>query len=83
MPLQDGAFYVFPDGRKFRANLEASRAWTFVPPELEQITPKAWRESISKLLFLLANGKIISVNLYTPSIEVDTGWTIADLRREK
>ena len=85
MQLKDGAVFLFPDGRTFRAILEAARpdlnpAWTFVPSELEQIFPKSWREALSKLLFLLDDGKIISINFDTMPKAIGTGWTIADLR---
>lgn len=82
MSLEDGGVFLFPDGRKFRANLEAHEGWTFVPHELEQFIPRSWREALSKLLFLLEDGKIVSINFYTSPSVVDTGWTLADLTRE-
>jgi hypothetical protein len=80
MSLKDGANFLFPDGRRFRAVLEASQTWTFVPSELVEMNPSSWREAISKLLFLLDDGKIISISMYTSPIIMDTCWTVADLR---
>jgi hypothetical protein len=89
MTLQDGAIFITPDGRRFRAKLEIRNyapddpAWTFVPadqdPELD--SRDTWRDKTGRMLFV-ESGMIVQLDFETAAIAVDTGWTVEDLRAE-
>jgi hypothetical protein len=87
MNLQDGAVYMTPDGRRFRAKLETRRyapddpAWTFIPARDDNGADgiDGLREMMSRMLFL-EGGSIIRFDFERHGIVVATGWTVEDLR---
>jgi hypothetical protein len=89
MKLQDGAIYITPDGRRFRAKLEIRNyapedpAWTFVPADRDTDASggDTWRDKTSRMLFV-ERGLIVQFDFDTVGIAVDTGWTMEDLRAE-
>jgi hypothetical protein len=89
MKLLDGAIYIIPDGRRFRAKLEIRSyapddpAWTFVPADrdTEQDSRDTWRDKTGRMLFV-EHGMIVQLDFETAGIAVDTGWTVDDLRPE-
>jgi hypothetical protein len=89
MRLQDGAIYITPDGRRFRAKLEVRNyapddpAWTFAPADrdTQRDSRDSWRDNTGRMLFV-EHGMIVQLDFETAAIAVDTGWTVEDLRAE-
>src|SRR5438445_11730642 len=58
MPLQEGGTYRVPDGRLFKAEREirqygpTANSWTLVPLDIDKSAGHAWRDMLSRLLFL-------------------------------
>jgi hypothetical protein len=90
MPLEHGAIYLSPDGRRFQAQLDKRqygkyRSWTLLLVQTN--TPNSHkdgtlaRDILENMLFL-DHGKIVRLDFGGVPIMVDTGWTAADLCRE-
>jgi hypothetical protein len=81
MKLRDGALYVAPDGRRFRARKELREPeWTLVPPGSdEEILRTPTRDRLAQLLFV-EEEKIVLLDFSGLRVAVrDTGWTVDDL----
>jgi len=91
MPFREGAFYLAPDGRRFRAQLDSKqyrppphRSWTLIPvrpDNQENANSGSWRDKLSQMLFL-EEGRLIAFDFNCAKIVNDTGWTAADLQPE-
>ena len=88
MPLEEGAIYHTPDGRRLRATSDprryhAERAWTLTPVDAakESISTAPTRDRLSGLLFV-EGGKLYRLVFEAAPLIRDTSWTVADLVKE-
>jgi hypothetical protein len=83
MPLQDGAIYRTPDGRRLRAKSDTrryhqDRGWTLVPLDAADQPATFTRDYLAAMLLLEGDRIYRFIFRDRPAIE-DTGWTSADL----
>jgi hypothetical protein len=82
MALKQGAIYITPDGRRFRAELYTHRRselqlWRLVPIDVAD----AESQGAIDMLFV-GRGRVVRIDITAPALVADTGWTVAHLRRE-